>query len=226
MEWLTPLFTVAVINIVLSGDNAVAIGLACSKLKERHRGRAIVLGGLLAFFFQVIFTFVASALLAIPYLKIVGGLLLIIIAANLLTSDSEQESEENAAATFSSAIWSIALASIVMSGDNVIAVASVAHGNRMILIFGLLVSFPIIMWGGAIVARLLDQLPALLWIGALFIGWTAGAIMVDDEFFDWLLAGVNLDPAWVAALVALGVLGYGMLINFLKRRKTGSQPRP
>ncbi|MDR3565652.1 MAG: TerC family protein [Negativicutes bacterium] len=218
MEWLTPLFTVAVINIVLSGDNAVAIGLACSKLKEKHRGKAILWGGLLAFFFQVIFTFAASALLTVPYVKIVGGIMLIIIAANLLTSASEQESEENAAATFSSAIWSITLASIVMSGDNVIAVASVAHGNRMILVFGLLVSFPIIMWGGALIAKLLDRIPALIWMGAMLIGWTAGQIMIDDPYFDWLLVRFGLNQAWFSVAVTLGVLVYGLLTKFRKGR--------
>ncbi len=226
MEWIPPLLSVALINIVLSGDNAVAIGLACSKLKEKHRARAIVFGGGLAFCFQVVFTFVASVLLTVPYLKIVGGGLLIIIAVNLLTGEGERESEENAAATFASAIWSITLASIVMSGDNVIAVASVAHGNRLILVFGLLVSFPIIMGGGAIVARLLDRVPALIWIGAVFIGWTAGAILVDDDFFDGVLARLDIDPAWVAAVVAAGVLVYGMARNFFKRRKSLNQPRP
>lgn len=211
MEFLTPLVTVAVINIVLSGDNAVAIGLACSKLKAKHRTRAIVFGGLLAFLFQVLFTFAASVLLTVPYLKIVGGTLLIFIAAGLLTGDSEQESEASAAATFTGAIRSITLASIVMSGDNVIAVASVAHGNRLILIFGLLVSFPIIMWGGALVARLLDRFPALLWLGSMFIAWTAGEIIADDEQFKLLLSPLAVSPEWVAAALTAGVFVYGLI---------------
>lgn len=211
MELLTSLVTVAVINIVLSGDNAVAIGLACSKLKEKHRARAIVLGGLLAFLFQVLFTFVAAFLLTIPYLKIVGGVLLIFVASGLLTGESEDEAETNAAATFVGAIRTITLASLVMSGDNVLAVASVAKGNKLVLIFGLLVSFPIILWGGALIARLLDRLPALVWLGALFVAWTAGQIIADDQYFELLLSRVAVPANLVAVLVTAAVMVYGLV---------------
>lgn len=181
-----PAFWIAVgqiiwIDILLSGDNALVIALACRGLQERQRFWGMILGAGAAVLMRVIFTGIVATLMVLPYLKLIGGLALLVIAAKLLVPDDEDEGEGiKAAASLIGAIQIIVVADVVMSLDNVIAIAAAAKGNAALLIFGLAVSIPLIIAGAAIIMALLTRFPALVWAGAALLGWIAGNVIATD----------------------------------------------
>ncbi|HWV97919.1 MAG TPA: TerC family protein [Xanthobacteraceae bacterium] len=182
-----PAFWIAVgqiiwIDILLSGDNALVIALACRGLQERQRFWGMILGAGAAVLMRVIFTGIVATLMVLPYLKLIGGLALLVIAAKLLVPDDEDEGEGiKAAASLIGAIQIIVVADVVMSLDNVIAIAAAAKGNAALLIFGLAVSIPLIIAGAAIIMALLTRFPALVWAGAALLGWIAGNVIATDR---------------------------------------------
>ena len=181
-EMQQPTFWVALgkimwINILLSGDNALVIAMACRGLPPRQRFWGMVLGAGVAVFLRIIFTGIVVTLMALPYLKLVGGLALLVIAAKLLVPEQEDESGVDAASHLWAAVQIVAIADIVMSLDNVIAVAAAANGSIPLLVIGLVISVPLIVAGAALIMALLTRLPALVWAGAGLLGWIAG----DDQ---------------------------------------------
>jgi YjbE family integral membrane protein len=185
-EITQPAFWVSVveiiwINVLLSGDNAIVIALACRSLPPKQRLGGIIIGTAVALVMRLVFASVVSTLMQYPYIKIVGGLALLWIAVNLLMPTKDEE-REGAYATDSlwRAVKIIALADIVMSLDNVIAVAGVAKGNYALLVFGLGVSIPAIVAGAAVIMAMLNYFPLLLWAGAALLGWIAGDMIVTD----------------------------------------------
>ena len=172
---------IMVINILLSGDNAVLIALACRGLPHRQRVWGMVIGAGVAIVLLVVFTGVVARLMALPYLKAAGGLALLYIAAKLLTPDEPDETEVQAEAHLWRAVRTVVVADIIMSLDNIIAVATAAQGNFVLLVIGLAVSIPIIIAGAALIMALLDRLPILVWIGAALLGWVAGEAIVTDK---------------------------------------------
>lgn len=181
-----PAFWVAVgqiiwIDILLSGDNALVIALACRGLEERQRLWGMVLGAGAAVLMRIIFTGIVATLMELPYLKLVGGLALLVIAAKLLVPDDSQGEEGiKAAASLVAAVQLIVVADVVMSLDNVIAIAAAAKGNVALLIFGLLVSIPLIIAGSALIMAALTRFPILIWAGAGLLGWIAGHVIATD----------------------------------------------
>ncbi len=172
MEWLSPFFAIVLINLVLSGDNAVVIGLAAHRLPPRQRRYAIVLGGTGAVVLRLVLTAVATMLLVIPGLRQVGGVLLLLIAFKLLKVEEESEEGVKEAVTFRDAIVTILVADLVMSLDNILGVAAVANGNIPLLIAGLTMSMAIVMFGGGVIAQLMDRMEWLTYVGAAAIAWT------------------------------------------------------
>jgi YjbE family integral membrane protein len=186
MEMSHPQFYLAAlqiiwINILLSGDNAVVIALACRGLHGSQRRWGMILGAVAAILLRIVFTVIIAQLMGLPYLKLVGGLALLWIAIKLLVPE-EQEGEDSVAAADSlfRAVRIVAVADIIMSLDNVIAIAAAAHGDMVLIIFGLIVSIPMIIAGAAMLMALLDRFPILVWAGAALLGWIAGEIMIDD----------------------------------------------
>src|SRR6516162_9287902 len=180
-----PTFWVAVgkiiwINILLSGDNALVIALACRGLKPRHRLWGMVLGAGAAVFLRIIFTGIVASLMELPYLKLVGGLALIVIAAKLLVPDEEGDDDVESASHLWHAVQIVVVADIVMSLDNVIAVAAAANGSVPLLILGLAISIPLIIAGAALIMALLELLPILVWAGSALLGWIAGDVIATD----------------------------------------------
>ncbi len=181
-----PAFWVAVgqiiwINVLLSGDNALVIALACRGLQPRQRLWGMILGAGAAVILRIIFTGIVATLMELPYLKLVGGLALLVIAAKLLVPDSEEGEEGvKAAAHLMAAVQVVVVADIVMSLDNVIAVAAAANGSAALLILGLAISIPLIVAGAALIMALLARLPALVWAGAALLGWIAGGVIATD----------------------------------------------
>ncbi|GAA3854195.1 TerC family protein [[Pseudomonas] carboxydohydrogena] len=189
------------INILLSGDNALVIALACRSLEPRQRMWGMVLGAGVAVFLRIIFTFIVASLLALPYLKLVGGIALLVIAAKLLVPEKHEEDNVQAAQHLWAAVKIVAVADIIMSLDNVIAVAAAANGSVVLLVLGLLISIPMIIAGAALIMALLDRVPALVWLGAALLGWVAGEVIATDPgvhpYLQRVLDGqisLNIDP--------------------------------
>jgi YjbE family integral membrane protein len=184
-EMTQPAFWVAVgkiiwINVLLSGDNALVIALACRGLAPRQRLWGMIFGAGAAVILRIIFTGIVASLMELPYLKLVGGLALIVIAAKLLVPEQEDEDSVKSASHLWAAIQIVVVADIVMSLDNVIAVAAAANGSVPLLILGLAISIPLIVAGAALIMALLNKLPILVWAGAALLGWIAGDVIATD----------------------------------------------
>ncbi|MDH4556168.1 TerC family protein [Pseudomonas sp. BN417] len=219
MEWLSdPVFWMALmqiiaIDILLGGDNAVVIALACRHLPEEQRRRAIVGGVAGAILLRIALLFFAMQLLALPYLKLVGAALLLWIGVKLLLPEDEQGHEVRAGASFFAAIKTIIIADAVMSLDNVLAVAGAAGGNLVLVSLGVLISIPIIVWGSQLVLRLMDRYPQVVLLGGGLLGWIAGGMAVTDiAVASWIP-----NEAWSKHLTAAGgaalVMGTGLLLR-------------
>jgi YjbE family integral membrane protein len=169
------------INILLSGDNAVVIAMACRSLSDKARLWGMLLGSGVAILLRIIFTFIVTTLMEIQFLKAAGAIALLYIAIDLIKPKAhDEEGSVNAADTLLKAMMTIAIADIVMSLDNVVAIAAVAKGNLLLLIIGLGISIPMIIAGSALIMSMLDRFPLLVWAGAGLLGWIAGELFVTD----------------------------------------------
>jgi YjbE family integral membrane protein len=168
------------INVLLSGDNALVIAMACRGLHGRHRLWGMIIGAGIAVVLLIVFTGVVATLMSLPYLKLIGGIALVIIAAKLLVPEDEND-EIAAGTTLWHAIRIVVIADIIMSLDNVIAVAAAANGQLVLLILGLAISIPMIIAGAALIMLVLDRFPVLVWLGAILLGWIAGDVMASDQ---------------------------------------------
>lgn len=177
---LAAILSIVVIDLVLSGDNAVVIGMAARNLSEENRRKAILLGGAGAIGLRILFTALATVLLGIQGLQAIGAVLLIYIAFKLLRPHDEAHGNVHEADTLGEAVRTIILADVVMSLDNILAVGGAAHGHLGLLIFGLMLSIPIILFGSELVARLLGRFPAVLYIGVLVLVHSAVAMFFHD----------------------------------------------
>ena len=167
------------INVLLSGDNALVIAMACRGLAPRQRLWGMVIGAGIAVVLLIAFTGIVAKLMVLPYLKLVGGLALLVIAAKLLVPEEDGD-EVTAGTSLWHAIRIVVIADIVMSLDNVIAVAAAANGQLSLLILGLAVSIPMIVAGAALIMMVLDRFPILVWLGATLLGWIAGDVIESD----------------------------------------------
>jgi YjbE family integral membrane protein len=167
------------INVLLSGDNALVIAMACRGLAPRQRLWGMVIGAGIAVVLLIAFTGIVAKLMVLPYLKLVGGIALFIIAAKLLVPEEEGD-DVTAGTSLWHAIRIVVIADIVMSLDNVIAVAAAANGQMSLLILGLAVSIPMIIAGAALIMMVLDRFPILVWLGATLLGWIAGDVIASD----------------------------------------------
>jgi YjbE family integral membrane protein len=231
-EMQQPTFWLAVgkiiwINVLLSGDNALVIALACRGLAPQQRLWGMIFGAAAAVILRIIFTGIVATLMALPYLKLVGGLALLVIAAKLLVPEDEDEDGVQSASHLWAAIQIVVVADIVMSLDNVIAVAAAANGSVPLLVLGLAISIPLIVAGAALIMALLTRLPILVWAGAALLGWIAGEVIATDPAvapvlhrifdgplgtgLDAMLAAVGIAPRFAGggsgAEIVCGVLG-------------------
>jgi len=219
------------IDILLSGDNAVVIALACRKLPPRQRVWGVVLGTVVAISLRVVFAGLVTTLMQIAYLKLVGGTLLLWIAFKLLAPEEKGKTGEiQAVDSLWRAVRIVAIADVVMSLDNVIAIAAVAERfeaphSYALLMFGLAVSIPLIMAGAAMVMALLDRFPIVVWAGAALLGWIAGEIIAKDPLFTGNLDPAAAHTAWLigATLGALFVVGAGLVRRRWMRRSAPDQ---
>jgi len=177
------------INILLSGDNALVIAMACRGLRGRHRMWGMIIGSGVAVVLLIAFTGIVATLMTLPYLKLIGGVALLVIAAKLLVPEDEND-EVAAGTTLWHAVRIVVIADIIMSLDNVIAVAAAANGQWSLLILGLTISIPMIIAGAALIMLILDKYPVLIWLGAVLLGWIAGDVIASDPIDQSFLHGV------------------------------------
>lgn len=218
----TAVIQIILIDLVLSGDNAVVIALACRNLPPEQKKKGIFWGVSGAIGLRVLLTFFAVGLLAFPGLKIVGGLLLLWIGIQLLLPEDEEGHDIKPANHLFGAIRTIIIADFVMSLDNVVGVAAAAKDNIYLLIFGLLVSIPLIVWSSQLILKLMEKHPWIVIGGAGLLGWVAGDMIVADNFWkEWLAATAPL--ASHAAPVAGVVLVVGTGLWLAKRQKASER---
>ncbi|KEO82222.1 TerC family protein [Tumebacillus flagellatus] len=207
------LFKIILINLVLSGDNAVVIALACRNLPAKQRRVAFLWGSLGAVVCMVLLTFVALRLLQIPMLQALGGLLLIWIALKLLKSEDDGGHIRQHDSLWR-AVRTIIVADLVMSLDNTVAVAATAQGNLVLIGIGLAVSIPLIIWGANLLAKLMARFPVIVWAGALLLGYTAGEMILEDRVTGTYLTAYFPRTAWLFPwLVSVFVLIIGLLLS-------------
>ena len=226
-----PMFWVAVlkimwINILLSGDNAVVIAMACLGLPPRQRLWGMIFGAGVAVVLRIIFTGVVASLMLLPYLKIIGGLALFYIAAKLLVPDDPDESEVEATEHLWRAIRIVAVADIIMSLDNVLAIAAAAQNNYALIIIGLAVSIPMIVAGAAVIMALLDRYPILVWAGAALLGWIVGEVIATDQAIEQpLIARFGAEGAHYIALFCalIGAILVLLVGGYWRRAKLAAQ---
>ena len=208
-EFWIGLMKIIWINIILSGDNAVVIALAARSLPEEQQRKAIMFGSGAAVVLRVALTVVAAKLLEVSYLQIVGGLLLLWIGAQLLSEEDEEEGGEPTQSTMGAAIRTILIADLVMSLDNVIGVAAAAKGSMTLLILGLAISIPLVVFGSSMMIKLMTRFPIVVTFGACLIGWVGGETIASDV----ALHGFAEANPWLhytaAAAGALAVLAIG-----------------
>ena len=224
MDFLGALVGIMMVNIVLSGDNAVVIAMASRSLPPKQQKMAILWGSAGAIGLRVILTVVAVALLSIPYLQFVGGLLLVWIAAKLLMEESHDEESVQASDSYLSAIKTIIIADLVMSLDNTLAIAAIADGNYLLLVLGLGLSIPLIIFGSKLLMTVMEKYPIVIYAGAALIAWTAGQMMVSDKEIGPIIE--NMMPGWILpAAITLGVLGLGYRSNHQKKVETAENEK-
>ncbi|HMM20141.1 MAG TPA: TerC family protein [Selenomonadales bacterium] len=212
MEYLWILGSITMINIILSGDNALVIALASRNLPPEHKRLAILLGTGGAIVMRAILSVIAVYLLNIPYLQIVGGIMLLWIAIKLIADDHANEGEIEAKSNLWGAVQTIIVADLVMSLDNVVAIAGVARGNLTLILIGLVISIPIIIWGSQLISAMMKKWPIIIIIGAAILGWTAGEMMLADQKAAPLLGAYTWTSWAVPVSLAVFVIAVGLWI--------------
>lgn len=213
------------INILLSGDNAVVIALAARSLPEAQQRKAITIGSAAAIMMRIVLTLVAAKLLLLPWLKLIGALLLVYIGVSLLLPEGDDKAGKGAQGTLLTAIRTIMIADLVMSLDNVVAVAAAAMGDTTLLVLGLVISIPLVIFGSALLLKVIERFPIIVWVGAALLGFIAGELLVGDPALQPSIAqldgslGVSEHSLGMAAGAtgALLVLALGRF--FLQRQK-------
>ena len=201
------------INIILSGDNAVVIALAARSLPQEQQNQAVFFGSGAAVVLRIALTVVAARLLALPYLQITGGLLLLWIGIQLLSDEYDGDGEAKHHGSLMSAVRTILIADLVMSLDNVIAVAAAAKGSMVLLVLGLAISIPLVIFGSTLMIKLMERFPIIVMLGAALIGWVGGETIISDVALKTTVDGGPWLHYVAAALGAVLVVGLGKIMQ-------------
>lgn len=226
MDWalLSGIVNIIIINLVLSGDNAVVIALASRGLPEVYRKKAIFWGATLAVVLRILLTFATALLLRIPFVQLVGGLLLAWIALKLLYPEKEHcETEKECSSDFKKALLTIIWADILMSLDNVLAVAGASGGNVYLLAFGLALSIPIVLAGSSLLSSVMRRFPWLVYVGAGVLAWTAGEMMVEDRLVGMRLHALPFSEVAVPLVITAIVVFAGWRIRSARPAVSGER---
>jgi|SRR5689334_8484500 len=224
-EALISLAQISVINIVLSGDNAVVIALACRRLSPKHQKIAFIWGSVGVVVLMVLLTAIVVWLLSLPYLEIVGSAMLTWIGIKLLAAEEEGGGEDGVEqkSTLAAAIRTIIIADIIMSLDNVLAMAGAAKGHMWMLFVGLAITVPVILFGSALLMKLMERFPVFVLVGAGLIGWVAGEMIISDPSIkDWIDANASFMHWGSPILFTVIVIATGKILERIAARKASS----
>jgi len=228
LDWkfFAGILNIVIIDIILAGDNAVVIAMAVRSLPRKQRQLGIIMGAGAAVLLRVILTFFVAKLLDIEFIKLAGGVLIAWIAVKLFIEGAPEQADKEAK-TLLQAMWLIVVADITMSTDNVLAVAGASHGNPFLLLFGLGLSIPFVVFTSNLLSMLMDRYPIIIYIGAAILGRVAAEMIFTDPFVENWLA----PPTWfkyaMEILFALGVIGLGKLwlwYQYRKEQEKGTGP--
>lgn len=213
-DFLVSLLEIIGVNIILSGDNAVVIALACRSLPRRQQRWGVALGSAAAVVLRIVFTVFVVYLMTVPYLKLAGGALLFWIGYQVL-QPNDDKAEVNAADHIFGAVRTILIADAVMSLDNVIAIAAAAHGNHLLLVLGLVISVPMVVYGATLLIRVIERFPVLVYFGAGLIGYIGGEVAIGDPAVSsWLDSHAHwshIAAPLVGAAVVLAIGRFGQM---------------
>jgi len=210
-QLLIDIFTIVLIDLLLAGDNAVVIAMAVKTLTPKERKLGIGIGAAVAVILRIGLTFVASQLLQTPWIKLAGGVLIFWIAIKLLTDAAEDEATGHHGHTFWSAIWYIMVADLTMSLDNILAVAATSKGNFALLMFGLGLSIPFVIFTSTLLSRIMDKYPIVVWIGAAILGRVGAEMIITDPVVQGALhpsTAMEIGAQVAGALIVIGVGKY------------------
>jgi YjbE family integral membrane protein len=211
-EFFSALLAIIVIDLVLAGDNAIVIAMAARNLPPHLQKKAIVWGAVGAIAVRSAMTLVVVYLLKIPGLMLIGGLLLVWIAYRLLNTSEGVDEHGQASTTFWGAMKTIVIADAVMGLDNVLAVAGASHGSYVLVVLGLLISIPIVIWGSTQILKLVERFPSVIYVGAAVLAWTAAKMMISEPFSkEWLSSQNPALEYVIQVVVVLGVLISGFI---------------
>jgi YjbE family integral membrane protein len=212
---LVALIQIMLINVVLSGDNAVVIALACRRLSPHHQKLAFIWGSVGVVILMVALTGIVAYLLTLPYLEIVGSGMLMWIGVKLLIAEDEgDDGKVDQKATLGAAIRTIIIADMIMSLDNVLAMAAAAHGHLWMLMVGLVITVPVILFGSALLMKLMERFPVFVMIGAALIGWVAGEMVISDPAIkDWVDVHAAILHSVSPIFCAAFVIGTGKILE-------------
>jgi len=220
VEWFVALGSILFLNLILSGDNAVIIAMVSKKLPIQQRTKAILYGSLGAVVLRVILTFIAASLLDLPYLQFLGGIALLWIALNLLNNESHHETG-TATTSLMAAIKTILFADLIMSLDNILALAAIAQTvpdhKYSLIIVGLATSIPIVVFGAQLLVKLMDQFPSIIYLGAAILAYAAAEMIVGDQSIGIYISRYKL---WIEFLLTAGVVVFG----YIKRNRPSQLP--
>jgi len=220
-EFFAALVSIIIIDLVLAGDNAIVIGMAARNLPKSQQKKVIWWGIAGAIVVRSLLTLGVFWLLQIPGLLLAGGLLLIWISYKLLVEEKKHEVQE--AKNLFGAVRTIVIADTVMGLDNVLAVAGAAHENWLLVVLGLLVSIPIVVWGSTLFLRLVDRFPAIIYIGAGVLAWTAGKMIVDERLVHSFFDANPQFKYLLIAVIIVGVIAAGRMTNARKEKKRAEE---
>lgn len=218
MDFYTALFSIIFIDLILAGDNALLIGMVAKNLPLRQQKKVIFAGTLAAILLRIFFTLLAVKLLEIDGLLCVGGVLLVYIALKLLVTEENNDIRPSAK-SFMGAVWTIMLADFLMGIDNIIAIAGAAYGNMLLVVIGLFISIPIIVWGSTFVIRIIERFPVFIYLGAAVLAWTASKMIVQDEYVKPYLTNPLPTVLFQILLIFIVVL-IGFIMRIRNRIKT------
>ncbi|PYO10889.1 MAG: hypothetical protein DMD75_12335 [Candidatus Rokuibacteriota bacterium] len=217
-EFWMRLLGIGVLNLLLSGDNALVIALAVRALPKHKRVLGQVWGAVGAVLLRLIFVGIVSVLLRIPFLQLVGGLLLVWIAVRLVRPEAGGNSEVRRGSSLWEAIWIIIVADVTMSLDNVLAIAATAHGDLLLVMFGIGLSLPIVIWGAGLLALLMNRYTWIVWLGGGLLGYVAGEMLIEDPVLRrWFGDGAAVLRSAVPIGIGVAVTGLGWWLGRSRR---------
>ncbi|MRX73617.1 YjbE family putative metal transport protein [Bacillus lacus] len=218
-DFLLSLLMIIGIDLVLGGDNAILIAMASRNLPEKQRNKAILLGTFLAIVFRIVLTSMAVYLLDIPFLECFAGIFLLYIAFQLMSGGNDHHEDIKGSATIMQTVKTIVIADLLMGLDNVIAIAGASHGQLQLVVIGLFISIPIIIWGSKFILKLLDRFPALIYIGGGMLAYTGGGMIADENKLAPIFSSLPLMEMSIPYLTTAFMLTASLLFQNSRKPK-------